>query len=226
MPLSIIVPTLNEAAQLPALLDRLEPLRVRGCEIIIVDGGSTDATAEAATSRVDQVIAAPRGRAAQMNAGAAVARRDVLVFLHADTRLPERADDMILGGLARTRRLWGRFDVQIEGAHPALAVVGWMMNLRSRLSGIATGDQTIFMTREAFDRVDGFPALPLMEDVAISRRLKRLSPPLCIAQRAVTSGRRWQTRGVFRTIALMWGLRLAYACGVSPDRLARVYAGK
>ena len=226
MPISIIIPTLNEARELPALTSRLEPLRRRGCELILVDGGSTDGTPELARPHVDRVVGAPRGRAAQMNAGAGQAAGGVFVFLHADTRLPEGADEMILGGLARTGRAWGRFDVLIDGTHPILKLVGSMMNLRSRLSGIATGDQTIFMTREAYARVGGFPELALMEDVAISRALKHVSRPVCISQRAVTSGRRWQARGIYRTIGLMWMLRLAYFLGVPPERLARVYAGK
>ena len=226
MPLSVIIPAWNEAAGIVTSLERLQPFRGRGAELILVDGGSSDDTKALAAPLVDKVLGASRGRASQMNAGAREASGDILVFLHADTRLPDRADEMIAGGLERTGRVWGRFDVLIEGSHPALSVVGWMMNFRSRWSGIATGDQTIFVTREAFDRVGGFPQLALMEDIAISRALKRQSRPLCISQRAVTSGRRWQTRGVYRTIALMWWLRFAYFCGASPDYLARSYRGK
>jgi rSAM/selenodomain-associated transferase 2 len=158
-----------------------------------------------------------------MNAGAAEAPGDVVLFLHADTVLPEDADRMVLEGLATTRLLWGRFDVRIAGRHPLLPAVAWLVNFRSRLTGIATGDQAIFAWREAFLRAGGFPPLPRMEDVAIARALGGLSQPLCLAERVTTSGRRWESRGVLRTIALMWWLRLRYLLGASPDRLAQRY---
>lgn len=187
-------------------------LRRRGHEVIVVDGGSDDGTAALAEGLCDRVLTAPRGRAAQMNAGAREAKGDVLVFLHADTRLPE---DFSLGS-----HVWGRFDVEIDGRHPLLKVVAWSMNLRSRLTGIATGDQAIFVRRDAFP---GFPEIALMEDVALSKLLKRRGAPACLRQRVVTSGRRWESRGVLRTIGLMWRLRLLYFLGVSPERLARRY---
>jgi rSAM/selenodomain-associated transferase 2 len=221
--LSIIIPALNEAAHIVATLETLRDLRARGVEIIVVDGGSADATASLAKPFADFVIASARGRATQMNAGAAMARGDVLLFLHADTRLPENTDRLVLDGLTQSRRAWGRFDVTIEGAHPLLRVVAVAMNLRSRATGIATGDQAMFVTREAFDIVGGFPAIALMEDVALSRALRRTSPPLCVSVRATTSGRRWETRGVWRTIVLMWWLRLTYFFGAKPERLARRY---
>lgn len=211
--LSIVVPALNEAGGIRAALDALAPLRARGHEVIVVDGGSTDGTAELAAALCDRVLSAPRGRASQMNAGARAASGEVLLFLHADTRLPERftipADS-----------LWGRFDVRIQGRHPLLRVVAWAMNLRSRLTGIATGDQAIFVRRQAFP---GFEEIPLMEDIALSRRLKRLGAPACLREQVVTSGRRWESRGVLRTIFLMWRLRLLYFLGVSPQSLARRY---
>jgi rSAM/selenodomain-associated transferase 2 len=221
--LSIIVPALNEATGIGAALAALQPLRGRGHDVIVVDGGSEDRTPELARALADRVIAAPRGRASQMNAGAAAARGDVVLFLHADSVLPDDADRAVLEGLAITQRLWGRFDVRIEGRHPLLPVIAWSMNFRSRLTGIATGDQAIFAWREAFLRAGGFPAIALMEDVALARALGRLSPPLCLAERVTTSGRRWESRGVLRTIALMWWLRLRYLLGASPDRLARLY---
>jgi rSAM/selenodomain-associated transferase 2 len=192
-------------------------------EVLVVDGGSEDGTAEAARPLADRVLEAPRGRARQMNAGAAAARGEVLLFLHADTALPDDAAPLIRLGLAATGRRWGRFDVTIAGSHPLLAVVSTLMNVRSRWSGIATGDQAIFVARDAFAAVGGFPEITLMEDVAISGRLKALSRPLCVRSRAVTSGRRWERDGVLRTILLMWKLRFAYAMGVSPERLARRY---
>jgi rSAM/selenodomain-associated transferase 2 len=186
--------------------------------VIVVDGGSDDGTAQRAQALADRVLEAPRGRALQMNAGARAAGGDVLVFLHADTRLPESAEADIFSALEN--RLWGRFDVKIEGAHPLLPVVAAAMNLRSRLTGIATGDQAIFARRSAFG---GFPEIPLMEDVAFSNAMRRAGPPACLRSRVVTSGRRWESRGVLRTILLMWRLRWMYFCGGSPERLARIY---
>jgi rSAM/selenodomain-associated transferase 2 len=219
--LTIIVPVLDEAAIIAAALQALAPLRARGAEVIVVDGGSSDGTPALAGPLADRVIMGRRGRGAAMNAGAAVGAGDAFVFLHADTILPDDADRLIAAALAR--RAWGRFNLRIAGRHPLLALVARMINWRSRLTGIATGDQAIFVTRKAFWAVGGFPYLPLMEDIALSRRLKRLSRPFCIATPAVTSGRRWDYYGVLRTIVLMWRLRLAYYFGVAPARLALAY---
>lgn len=221
--LSVIVPVLDEAAVIGTTLAALAPLRSRGCEVIVVDGGSRDGTLEAARPLVDAVLAAPRGRASQMNAGAAAARGEVLLFLHADTALPASADRLILDGLAGSGRDWGRFDLRLSGAHPLLRVVERMMNWRSRATGICTGDQGIFVVRTAFQRAGGFPPLALMEDIALSRRLKAIGPPLCIRERVVTSSRRWETNGVLRTVLRMWRLRLLYFLGADPARLARIY---
>jgi rSAM/selenodomain-associated transferase 2 len=220
--LSIVMPTLNEAAGIGDLLAALQPLRHRGHELIVVDGGSTDGTAALARRFADAVLDAPSGRATQMNAGAAAARGRVLLFLHADTWLPPLADVLIRKAMA-SGRPWGRFDVRIEGRPRLLRVVAALMNLRSRLTGIATGDQAIFVTREAFERVGGFPAQPLMEDIELSRRLKRLGRPACLRERVCTAGRRWEQRGVWRTIFLMWRLRWRYWRGVSAARLAEAY---
>lgn len=221
--ISIIIPVLNETATIVAALEALAPLRANGCEVIVVDGGSSDETAALAKPHADFVIASARGRAVQMNAGAALARGDVLLFLHADTRLPDDAGRLVLNGLARSKRAWGRFDIAIDGQHPLLPVVAAAMNIRSRLTGIATGDQAMFVTREAFDTVGGFPGIALMEDITLARHLKRVSRPLCLSARVTTSGRRWESRGVLRTILLMWRLRLAYVFGTKPDELARRY---
>ena len=217
--LAIIIPTLDEAAHIRAALEALAPLRARGHQVIVVDGGSADATAQFALSLADQVLISAKGRAVQLNAGARAAQAGALVFLHADTRLPERADEHILRALERAS--WGRFDVRIESRHPLLRIVACAMNLRSRLTGIATGDQAIFVRREAFP---GFPEIALMEDIAFSRVMKRRGRPACLRERVSTSGRRWEARGVLRTIVLMWRLRLLYALGVAPQRLAREYA--
>ena len=225
--LSIIMPVLDEGDAIAGALDALAELRGLGVEVIVVDGGSQDATVQRARLRADHVLSASRGRAAQMNAGAAKASGDVLLFLHADTRLPREAERLVLDGLARSGQgsghVWGRFDVTIAGRHPMLRLVAFMMNLRSRITGIATGDQAVFVKRDAFHAAGGFPDIPLMEDVALSKRLKRTSRPLCLRERATTSGRRWETHGVFRTILLMWRLRLAYFLGADPATLARRY---
>jgi len=221
--LSIILPVLDEGERIAATLDGLSDMRALGTEVIVVDGGSRDATIQRARLRADRVLSAPRGRALQMNAGAAKATGDVLLFLHADTKLPRDADHIVLYGLERSGCAWGRFDVKIDGRSPLLVVVGWLMNLRSRITGIATGDQAIFAKRDAFEAAGGFPEIGLMEDIALSKRLKRASRPFCVFERVITSGRRWERRGVLRTIVLMWWLRLRYFLGAHPDQLARLY---
>jgi rSAM/selenodomain-associated transferase 2 len=221
--LSIIIPTLNEADRIDRLLASLQPLRQQGHELIVVDGGSADGSAERARCGADRVCVAPRGRALQMNAGAAIARGTVLLFLHADTELPPAAAESVLEGLEQSGRDWGRFDVDIAGRHPMLRVIAWCMNRRSRLTGIATGDQALFMHRTVFESLGGFPDQPLMEDIELSKRLRSVSRPLCLRTRVTTSGRRWEVRGVWRTIGLMWRLRWLYWRGVPPERLATLY---
>jgi rSAM/selenodomain-associated transferase 2 len=221
--LSIIIPVLDESEGIAAALDRLADMRALGVEVIVVDGGSRDATVQRARMRADRVICTPRGRALQMNAGATEAAGDVLLFLHADTHLPAGADHLVLHGLERSGRVWGRFDVRIEARHPLLSIVAHAMNMRSRVTGIATGDQAIFVRRDAFNATGGFPAIPLMEDVALSTRLKRVSRPLCLREVVGTSGRRWEAKGVAATILLMWWLRLAFFFGADPKKLARRY---
>ena len=224
--ISIIVPTLNEGDGIAAALAALAPLREQGHEVIVVDGGSGDGTPALARGAADRVVSAPRGRASQMNAAAALARGAVLLFLHADTRLPENADARILHGLAASGRAWGRFDARIDGESRLLPVIAFFMNLRSRVTGIATGDQAIFVRRDAFERAGRFPPLELMEDIALSSSLKRVSRPLCLADKAVISGRRWERRGVLRTVLLMWRLRLKFFFGAAPASLARLYDGE
>jgi rSAM/selenodomain-associated transferase 2 len=221
MKLSIILPVLDEADGIVEALTALAPLRARGAEVVVADGGSSDTTAELARPLADAIVTAPRGRGKQMNAGAAASTGDVLLFLHADTRLPPHADFLISDGFARTGYTWGRFDVHITGTHRLFPVIAEVMNMRSRMTGIATGDQAIFATLPAFG--PGFPDIPLMEDIAITKRLKRIGPPLTIATPVVTSGRRWEKHGVIKTILLMWWLRFAYFLGVNPARLARSY---
>ena len=221
--LSVIMPTLDEAQGIAATLESLRELRGRGHEVIVVDGGSRDGTPALAEALADRVLATSASRAGQMNAGAQAAAGDVLLFLHADSRLPDAADRLVLQGLAAGGAEWGRFDVRIAGANPMLRAVEAMMNLRSRVTHICTGDQGVFVRRDAFDAVGGYPDQPLMEDIAISARLRRRSAPLCLRERCLTSARRWESRGVLRTIVLMWWLRLQYALGAAPARLARRY---
>jgi rSAM/selenodomain-associated transferase 2 len=221
--LSIIVPVLDEAPGIAEALTALAPFRERGTEVIVVDGGSRDRSVELARPLADQVLVAPRGRAAQMNIGAAAAKGDVLLFLHADSKLPPHADELLLDGLRSPTWKWGRFDVRIEGRNPLLPVVAALMNWRSQITGIATGDQAMFVTRDAFIAAGGFPEIALMEDVALSKRLKRLGRPLCLTAQVTTSGRRWDEHGLLRTVLLMWRLRLAYFLGAEPATLARRY---
>ena len=222
--LAVVLPTLDEAGAIEPTLQLLQALRARGARVVVADGGSRDGTPALAAPLCDDVLAASRGRARQMNAGAAACPdADVLLFLHADTRLPDDADTLVLAALSEGAA-WGRFDVRIDGRSRWLPCVAAMMNLRSRLTHIATGDQALFMTRAAFDAVGGFPDQPLMEDVEISRRLKRKAGrPACLRQRVHTAGRRWDRDGAWRTIVLMWRLRWAYWRGVPADELARRY---
>jgi rSAM/selenodomain-associated transferase 2 len=218
---SIIIPTLNEEKTIQSCLLALQPLRA-DCEIIVVDGGSTDNTKILARPLADKVITSAKGRARQMNSGARRASGEVLIFLHADTRLPENALPSIqreIGG----QRQWGRFDIQLSGTHFMLKVIAWMMNQRSRLTGIATGDQVIFAARAAFEAVGHYPEISLMEDIALSKTLKKTGPPICLKDKAVSSGRRWEHNGVYKTIVLMWSLRLRYFLGADPQILAFLY---
>lgn len=221
--ISIIIPVLNEALALPALLRQLQPLRLRGHEVIVVDGGSEDGTPELVQEHCDQVIHAPRGRAVQMARGLEAACGSILWFLHADVLPPDNADRLMIAALSHSGRGWGRFDVTLQGRHPLLRLIGRMMNLRSRITGIATGDQGIFVLRPLLEQIGGMPLLPLMEDIELSKLLKASCKPLFIDDCITVSSRRWRNGGIVRTMLLMWYLRLLYAVGVSPARLARLY---
>jgi rSAM/selenodomain-associated transferase 2 len=224
--LSIVIPALDEAANLARVLPGLVA-REPAAEVLVVDGGSAD-DSRAVVTRTPSVrwLPAPRGRARQMNAGARAARGDVLLFLHADTVLPDGAGAAILAALTDPDVAGGRFDVRLDSRRPLLALVGWLMNRRSRLTGICTGDQGIFVRRTVFEALGGYPDIPLMEDVELTRRLKRHGRLVALPLRVVTSARKWEREGVVRTIVLMWGLRLLYALGVSPARLHRCYYGR
>lgn len=229
--LSVIVPVLHEGTTIRATLGALQAASGGAqegesradVEFIVVDGGSRDDTVAQCEGLADRVLHSPAGRARQMNAGAAAARGRLLLFLHADTTLPPDGLQRLRDLAVQTPPVWGRFDVRIAGRPWMLRVVAAFMNRRSRWTGIATGDQAIFISRDLFDRVGGFPEQPLMEDIEISRRLKRVQPPLCRRERVTTSGRRWEQRGVWRTILLMWALRWRYWRGESAETLARLY---
>jgi rSAM/selenodomain-associated transferase 2 len=222
MRLSVIVPVLDEAAGIAAALQALKPLRACGHEVIVVDGGSRDATPALAAPLADSVLTSSRGRALQMNAGAAAACGEVLLFLHADTALPEGTAVAIDKAL-QAGASWGRFDVRISGRSAMLPVIATLMNARSRLTGIATGDQAIWVEAALFRRLGGYAELPLMEDVELSLSLRTVSPPACLRERVLTSGRRWDERGVWRTIGLMWRLRWRYWRGTPAEVLAQAY---
>lgn len=221
MKISIIIPALNEAENIVATLTPLQLLRAEGHEVILCDGGSSDATIALAQPLVDRVVNSERGRAVQMNSGAAVAAGDVLLFLHADTQLPESAAALIENALLNGT--WGRFDVRLSGSHWLLRLIEFMMNRRSRLTGICTGDQALFIRQGLFRAVGGFPEIPLMEDIAISRALTPQNHPACITIPVISSSRRWERYGMLRTMVLMWRLRLAFFCGADPQRLAERY---
>jgi rSAM/selenodomain-associated transferase 2 len=223
MKISIVIPVLNEAPLVVQNLSALQPLRAVGHELILVDGGSDDSTVLLSEPFVDQTIRSFKGRSRQMNSGAMAAKEEILLFLHIDTLLPEGADRLIVNGMEREMKSWGRFDVRLSGGHPLFRVVDWLMNWRSRITGIATGDQAIFVQKKLFRTVGGFPDIDLMEDIVLSKRLKRYSLPCCLWHRVLTSSRRWEKKGMVHTILLMWFLRGAFFLRVNPNRLAKFY---
>lgn len=223
--ISIIIPVLNEARCLAESLARLQPLRREGHEIVVVDGGSTDETVEIARLYSDKVLLHERGRAIQMNAGADKATGDIFIFLHADTELPVVVDHLINLIARSSEQFWGYFRVRLSGHSILFRIIEFIINHRSRLSGIGTGDQTIFISRGLFREVGGFDRIPLMEDIAICKKLKKLSKPTYINMPVITSSRKWESHGIFSTILLMWRLRLAYSLGVNPALLEKKYYG-
>ncbi|MGQ9646821.1 MAG: TIGR04283 family arsenosugar biosynthesis glycosyltransferase [Thermodesulfobacteriota bacterium] len=223
MKISIILPVLNEAEALRETLSVLQPFRAEGHEVIVVDGGSQDDSVQLSKPLADQVVSCQRGRSRQMNAGAKIAKGDLFIFLHADTFLPQKATLYITEVMQKKGTGWGRFDVQLSGTNVFFRAIEHLMNLRSRLTGIATGDQAIFIRRQLFESVNGFPDIDLMEDIALSKMLKRHSRPFRIRERVLTSSRRWEKNGIIRTILQMWYLRLAYFLGANPNRLALIY---
>ena len=221
--LSIIIPTLNEADRLPRLLDQLSHARARGAEVVVVDGGSEDGSARIAQEAGARVIWSPRGRATQLQAGVDASHGDAIWLLHADSDIDPMSDQHVVWALADSLRPWGRFSVRLDGVHPMLPIIACMMNLRSRLTGVATGDQGLFMRREFLERVGGIPQQALMEDVELCKRLRDHCSPICLGKRVTSSGRRWEHHGVWRTIALMWRLRYDYWRGADVAALAARY---
>jgi len=220
--ISIIIPVLNEAEKLSRILGRLQVFRCQGHEVIVVDGGSTDDSLKFAREAADMVVESAPGRARQMNSGAAVATGNVYLFLHADTMLPDSALQMI-SAVSNKQPCWGRFDVRLSGDRTVFRIIETMMNLRSRLTSVATGDQAIFIDAGLFDSIGGYPEIALMEDIAISRLLKKQQRAVCLTAKVTTSSRRWEAKGIVRTVLLMWKLRLYYFFGVSPEKLNQLY---
>ena len=221
MKISIIVPVLNEAKNLPRIFQQLQLFRELNHEVIVVDGGSVDNSLALSYKGADVVLSSVPGRAVQMNNGAAVASGDVFLFLHADTVLPRDAAVLITS--IKNDSFWGFFSVRLSGHKAVFRLIEWLINHRSGFSSIATGDQAIFIERNFFNNIGGFPEIMLMEDIAVSRLLKNITVPVRLASKVITSSRRWEQNGVVATVLLMWKLRLLYFFGVSPEKLCRMY---
>ena len=226
MKLTIIIPVFNEAGYIRECLERLQSCRERGHEIIVVDGGSEDHTQDFINGLADTILTSPRGRALQMNTGAGRATGDVLLFLHADTRLPDDADLLIASQMENKAPCWGRFDIRLSGRHPLFRIIESFMNIRTRLTGINTGDHAIFISRDLFNAIGGFKEIPLMEDIELSKRLKKIAQPVCLRHKVITSSRRWEEGGIIKTVLMMWILRLRYYLGANPETLVTYYEGR
>lgn len=221
MPVSVIIPVLNEEKTILSLLQDLQSCRQEGHELIVVDGGSKDQTMLIARELSDKVISASKGRAMQMNAGAAQAKNEILWFLHSDTKISGEEIKIIQSSLKD--KVWGRFNIKLSGTNVLFRVIETMINIRSYISGIATGDQGIFVKRDIFESVNGYTDIPLMEDIDLSKKLKNIKRPVCLSSVLITSSRRWENKGIIVTVLLMWRLRFLYWLGVSPVILAEHY---
>jgi len=224
--ISIVIPVLNEAEALRRHLPLLQDFRAQGHELIVVEGGQETVAEEEFAHWADQWLRSAPGRATQMNTGAVKASGEVLLFLHIDTQLPAEGLTPVAKAFEQLRHVWGRYDVRLSGDKAVFRVIEFMINLRSRVSGVATGDQTLFMRRSVFEQIGGFPDVPLMEDVAISKLLRAKAPPVCLREKVTTSSRRWEKHGVTKTVWLMWKIRLLYFFGVAPAKLRDLYMGK
>jgi rSAM/selenodomain-associated transferase 2 len=222
MRITVVIPVLNEEKTIATTLSALMVLAPD--EVIVVDGGSRDRTRAIIEKTNTLLLSSPRGRARQMNRGAKEANGDVLLFLHADTRLPASALEDIRAVLRDPECIGGRFDVELEGDHWALKWIGALISLRSRVTKVATGDQAIFVRRKVFEEIGRFPDIPIMEDIALSHMLKKKGKVACLKSRVVTSARRWEVEGVWRTIFKMWMLKLLFLAGLPPVHLKRFYA--
>ena len=221
--ISVIIPALNEVEHIKQSLQSVQSLRKKGHEVIVVDGGSNDETYSIASDMADQIITFSPGRAIQMNAGAKKATGDIFIFLHADTILPDSAEQQILSGVADKHYFWGRFNVRLSGKHCLFRVIEFCMNLRTRFTGIVTGDHALCVSKQLFKKVNGFPEIKLMEEIVISRKLKKIVPPVCLHGTVLTSSRRWEKHGIIKTVLQMWWLRFIFIFGVDPLTLARKY---
>ena len=224
--LNVVIPAFNESANIAACLQSIAPLLARGAGVLVCDGGSSDDTAHIARAHGAQVLVCAKGRARQMNAGAAASHGHLLVFLHADTQLNAAVVERLWSLAVSESPVWGRFDVRLSGPGAALRVIEFCMNLRSRITSIATGDQVMFCSSDLFRTVNGFADIELMEDIELSAKLRRLQRPQCCVERVCTSSRKWREQGIVRTVLLMWRMRLAYAMGADPSRLAKIYAAR
>jgi len=220
--ISIIVPVYNEASSIETFLKSLQLFRQYGHEIVLVDGKSQDQTLQLARPYVDRMISSEKSRARQMDLGAKMASGQVFLFLHADTQLPELADQLILNSLAQGFH-WGRFNIRLSGSDKLFRLIEKMMNWRSCLTGIATGDQAIYLSKMLYKDIGGFPQIALMEDIELCTRLIKWTKPDCIKQTVISSSRRWEKNGIIRTVLLMWMMRLQYFFGVSPEKLQKQY---
>ncbi|MFT5321306.1 MAG: rSAM/selenodomain-associated transferase 2 [Pseudohongiellaceae bacterium] len=221
--ITIIIPVLNDVDALKMLLPQLQACREQGHELLVIDGGSSDGSIPFSRNLVDRILMTGVGRGRQMNLGAENASHNILLFLHADSRISDQCLEELLAAMSESCNHWGRFDVQLDQPGFSYSVIAAMMNLRSRLSGVSTGDQGMFVRREIFHRVGGFQSISLMEDIALSKALRKHSRPVCLSSKLLTSARRWQQQGIVKTIFLMWSLRLAYFLGANPDKLAEIY---
>ncbi len=219
--IAIVIPVRNEAAMLPQALQRLKALQGVD-EIVFVDGESSDGSAALIQAAGFICLLSTAGRAKQMNMGTAQTKSEIILYLHVDTAISSSH----ISDIKKTYNqafAYGRFDVSLSNKRLTYRIISFFINLRSCLSKVATGDQGIFVRRTMFEAVGGYPEIPLMEDIALTKALRRKGKVLCLRNKLETSSRRWEQHGVMRTVWLMWKLRFLYWLGVSPEKLAGMY---